>query len=98
MSLDQKKAPRLIPLFIWAIFLLGLSLQLLSPHLRIEHDSFVMPADGISRGVPIDPRALVKQQKTMQLCSALLSLAGALGLALYYRRALFEHLPGRGEK
>jgi hypothetical protein len=98
MSPDQTKKSPLVPLAIWAVFLAGLLLQAFSPHLRIDHDSFVMPADGISRGVPIDPRALVKQQKTMQLCSALLAVAGAAGLAIYYRRTLFRHLPGQSEE
>lgn len=95
---NRNKTSRLVPLSIWTVFLVGLLLQLFSPHLRVAHDSFVIPADVMSRGLPVDPRALVKREKMIQLSSALLALSGAIGLAVYYRRTLFRHSPGKGEE
>jgi NhaP-type Na+/H+ or K+/H+ antiporter len=94
---NRQRNSLLIPISIWAVFLAGLMLQLFSPHLQIDHNSFVIPQDLINQGVPIDPRALVRQERVIQICSALLALAGAIGLALYYRRALSRSWSGRGE-
>jgi hypothetical protein len=97
LSPNRDKTSLLVPLSIWAVFLTGLLLQLFSPHLQVAHDSFVIPADVMSRGSPVDPHALVRQERMIQLSSALLVLAGAIGLALFYRRTLFRYLFGKGE-
>ena len=86
-----------LPICIWAVFAAGLLLQLFSPHLQIAHNAFVMPADAVSRGLPVDPRALVQRERMVQVCSALLALSGAIGLAVYYRRTLVRSFSGRGE-
>ena len=95
MPPNTKKPSLLIPSLIWAVFLSGLLLQWFSPHLRIEHDAFVMPQDAAARGVPIDPQALVRRERMIQLSSAFLSVTGAVCLALYYRRSLSSYLPGK---
>ena len=86
-----------LPIAIWTVFCAGLLLQLFSPHLQIAHDAFVIPQDVILQGMPIDPRSLVQQEKLIQLSSALLVLAGATALALYYRRTLLKYATGTGE-
>ena len=84
-----------LPLLLWAIFVAGLALQLFAPHLGIAHNAFVIPPGLATHGSAVDPRALVQKEKMMQLSSALLVLAGAIGLALYYRRSLLRHLLGK---
>jgi len=84
-----------MPLLLWAIFLAGLALQLFSPHLRIAHDAFVISPDLVTPGSVVDPHALVQRERMIQLYSALLVLAGAIGLGLYYRRSLLRHLLGK---
>jgi hypothetical protein len=91
-SPNRNRPSPLVPLVIWAVFFSGLLLQLFSPHLRISHDSFVIPQDAVSQGSVIDPRALIAKERTIQLCSALLTLAGAIGLAVYYRRTLLKYV------
>ena len=94
-SPNPNKPSLLIPILIWAIFLSGLLLQFFSPHLRIDHDAFLMPPDSTGHGLPIDPQALVRRERMIQLLSAFLSVTGAVCLALYYRRTLLSYLPGK---
>jgi hypothetical protein len=86
---------RWLPFAIWAVFLSGLLLQLFSPHLRVVHNAFVIPPDLANRGTPVDPRALVQKERTIQMCSAFLALVGAAGLALWYRHTLLQSLLGK---
>jgi len=86
-----------LPYAIWTIFLAGVLLQLFSPHLQIAHNAFVIPPDAIRQGMLLDPTALVRQEKTIQLLSALLVLAGATGLALLYRHTLLRHFWDKGQ-
>ena len=79
-------------MLLWLVFFLGLSLQAFSPHLAIEHNSFVIPADAASRGSVIDPRALVNRQRFMEGASAALVLAGVVGLGIWYRDELVRSL------
>jgi len=87
----------LVPLAIWSVFLIGLLLQLFSPHLQIAHDSFVIPQDLVHTGTPLDPHALVQKERIIQSFSGILVLAGAVGLALFYRRTLLLSLSGKSE-
>jgi len=96
-AIRLNKSAFLVPLAIWTIFLIGLLLQLFSPHLQIAHDSFVIPQDLVHSGTPLDPHALVQKERIIQSFSALLVLAGAVGLALYYRRTLLKSLSGKSE-
>jgi NhaP-type Na+/H+ or K+/H+ antiporter len=97
VSPKADKTSLLFQLSIWTVFLAGLFLQFFSPHLQVAHDSFVIPPALMAQGLPIDPRALIRQERMIQLCSAFLVLVGAIGLALYYRRSLFRYLSGSGE-
>jgi hypothetical protein len=92
---DRGRKALWIPLAMWAVLLVGLLLQLFSPHLQIAHNSFVIPPELVRQGMPLDPRALVQQERMIQLCSALLVLTGASGLGLYYRRILLKYASGK---
>jgi len=76
------------PALLWFVFCAGLALQYFSPHLAVEHDSFVIPQTAMKPGSAIDPRALVRRERLIQGASAGLVLAGAVGLALWYRELL----------
>jgi len=89
------KSSLLVPFAIWSVFLIGLLLQLFSPHLQIAHDSFVIPQDLVHSGTSLDPHALVQKERIIQSFSALLVLAGAVGLAFFYRHTLLKSLTGK---
>jgi hypothetical protein len=80
------------PALLWVFFGAGLALQAFSPHLAIEHDSFVIPADAVRPGSVIDPRALVKRERLIQGTSAALVLIGVAGLGIWYRESLVRSL------
>ena len=74
---------------LWAIFGAGLLVQLYAPGLQIKNHAFDMPSSLVSRaGHTIDPAGLVARERLMQSLSAMLTLSGALGLAIRYRRAI----------
>ncbi|HZU27652.1 MAG TPA: hypothetical protein VFA04_19130 [Bryobacteraceae bacterium] len=78
-------------LVLWAVFAFGLLLQSAAPHLRIAHNSFVIPSELTARGA-INPAAIIARDRIVQSLSAILTFSGALGLALCHirrqRRAL----------
>lgn len=71
----------------WALFGLGLAVQLAAPRPAIEHGAFVI-TDSMTRHGKISPMAIVARERWMQAASALLTVGGALGLAFCYRRSL----------
>jgi len=73
-----------------------LAVQVFSPHLPIEHNSFLVSEDVVPAGSVVDPRALVNRQRSMQATSAVLVLIGVIGLAIWYREALSRSLTRRG--
>ena len=75
---------------LWAIFASGLLVELLAPHLKIEHDAFVIPPSLGSQQKEINPAALVARERHMQLLAAVLTLGGAVSLAFYYRDTLIN--------
>jgi len=75
--------------FFWALFALGLLLQGFGPHLKIKDNRFVLPPSLISANSEIRPAEIVERARRMQLLSSVLTLGGALGLALCYRKVLF---------
>src|SRR5208337_1217401 len=75
---------------LWATFGAGVLLQAIGPRFKIEHNAFVMPLEMLSQRNAIAPAELAARIRKMQLLSAVLSLGGALGLASFYRRALFR--------
>jgi hypothetical protein len=75
--------------FLGALFVSGLLLQLVGPHLKITNNRFVLPPSLVSAGKDIHPDAIVARERTKQVLSGLLTLGGATGLALCHRKALF---------
>lgn len=88
----RDKRSVLLPTVLWLLFAAGLVLQIFSPHLAIEHNSFVIPESIAAPGSTIDPRALVQRQRIMQGSSALLMVIAVVGLGIRYREALSESL------
>ena len=85
---------RLLGQLLWGIFGLGLLVQALAPRLRIENGVFILSPSLVSREGELDPAEIVQRERRMQLLSGALTLGGALGLAFYYRRALFSSRSG----
>jgi hypothetical protein len=79
---------RLQALLCWVVFAAGLLIQLLAPHLKIENGAFVIPPTLTAGANEIRPAEIVARQRRMQLISALLTVSGALGLAVLYRDIL----------
>jgi len=75
-------------LLCWVVFAAGLLIQLLAPHLKIENGAFVIPPTLTAGANEIRPAEIVARQRRMQLISALLTVSGALGLAVLYRDIL----------
>jgi hypothetical protein len=73
------------PLILWAVFAMGLIVQAFAPRLKIENGAFVIPVVLTSSSPPASPAELVARERTLQTLSAALTLAGAVGLAYYYR-------------
>lgn len=89
-SNDQKQRQRKrLGLALWAIFGAGLIVQLWAPRLQIKNGAFVIPPSLMSRAAgAISPADIVARERLMQALSAILTLSGALGLAIHYRRAI----------
>jgi hypothetical protein len=75
---------------LWAIFGSGLLVQAFALRLKIVNNAFVMPPALLSERKPINVAEIVAHERRMQATSAILTASGALGLAFYYRRALFR--------
>ena len=75
-------------LLCWVVFAAGLLIQLLAPHLKISNGAFVIPPTLTAAANEIRPAEIVARQRRMQLISALLTVSGALGLAVLYRDIL----------
>ena len=75
-------------LLCWVVFATGLLIQLLAPHLKISNGAFVIPPTLTAGANEIRPAEIVARQRRMQLISALLTVSGALGLAVLYRDIL----------
>jgi hypothetical protein len=73
----------------WSIFATGILVQAFSPGLKVEHHKFVAPA-ATSRAQEIKPVEIIARERRVQLLSAILTVAGALGLAVYYGPTLFR--------
>jgi hypothetical protein len=78
-----------LAVLLWAIFGAGLLVQAFAPHLTIKNKAFVLPPSLISEGKGIRPAEIVARARRMQLLSGVLTLGGAVGLALCYRKVLF---------
>ena len=74
--------------FFGALFVAGVSLQIVGPHLKITNNRFVLPPSLVSARIDMHPDAIVARERTKQILSGLLTLGGAMGLALCHRKAL----------
>lgn len=80
---------RWLSVFFWALFVAGLLVQALGPHLRIKDNRFILPPSLVSASPEIRPDEIVARERKRQFLSAVLTVGGAVGLALYHRKALF---------
>jgi hypothetical protein len=89
-SLPDKIRRRRIALAVlfWTIFCTGLLVEAYAPNLKIRNHAFVIPPSLVSQKKEIDPAAIVARERKMQLLSGILTCAGAIGLAVHYRRLL----------
>jgi hypothetical protein len=74
--------------FSWTLFAVGVLLQASGPHLKIKNNVFILPPAPASAGKVIRPVEIVGRERRLQLLSGVLTLAGALGLAVSYRKVL----------
>ena len=81
-------------LLCWLMFAAGLLIQLLGPHLKISNRAFVIPPKLTAGKNDIRLVEIIARQRQMQVISALLTLSGAVGLAVLYR----EILTGRASR
>jgi hypothetical protein len=79
---------RWLALLCWLMFAAGLLLQLLGPNLKIANRAFVIPQKLTTEGHNIRLVEIIARQRQVQVISALLTLTGAIGLAVLYRDVL----------
>jgi hypothetical protein len=79
----------------WAVLALGVLFQAFGPHLKIKKNKFVLPPSLVSSSQEIRPVEIVTRERRLQIVSGVLTLAGALGLTLCYREALFGRCSAR---
>ncbi len=79
---------------LWAIFGVGLLVEMAAPRLKIENNAFVMPPINNVQATVLRPDVLVRRERWMQAASAILTVGGALALGAYYRRTLVVALKG----
>ena len=78
---------------LWMVFCAGLIVQAFAPRLKIVNRAFVIPPDLTSRATSVNPAALVEKERILQSLSVILTLAGAVGLGVYYRHSLVGRRP-----
>ena len=79
---------------LWAIFGVGLLVEVAAPRLKIENNMFVMPPINEGQRATLQPDALVRRERWMQAASGVLTLGGAVALGMYYRKSLVAALKG----
>ena len=88
MGIHSSRRHRWLALLGWLMFAAGLLLQLLGPHMKIANRAFVIPPKLTAAGNNIRLVEIIARQRRMQVISALLTLGGAIGLAVLYRDVL----------
>ena len=73
------------PAVLWIVFSAGLAIQWISPRLKIEDNAFVVPSALLQKDTGVTLQSLITRERRLQTLSAILTLAGALGLAYHYR-------------
>ena len=87
MEKKRGSRDRWLWVLLWAIFLAGVAVQWFAPRLKIENNAFVIPPTLTSNAREgIRPDQIVARERRLQLLSAILTVGGALGLGLWYRR------------
>jgi len=81
------RRPQWLALLFWVLFGAGLLVQVIAPRLKIERNAFVIPPSMVSTGKQFHPAEIVSRERRMQVISAILTLGGALGLAVQYRHS-----------
>ena len=81
---------RYTPLILWAVFGMGLLVQTFAPRLKVENGAFVIPGILTAGNQPTAPAEIVTRERWLRMLSAVLTLAGALGLGYYYRGSLIK--------
>ncbi len=89
---ERKPQRRVLGPLSWAVFALGVLLQLSGPPLLISGNHFVVSEKVVEQSKLIEPAAMVGRFRRARVVSAMLALGGALGLAFCYRQALFRRL------
>ena len=92
----QRTWRRLLPAVFWVVFLAGLAIEGFAPRLKIENRRFVMPFTLTADSGPLHPDVIVDRERHMQWASGLLTLTGAVSLAIWYRRRLTAALMPQG--
>jgi hypothetical protein len=92
-SLGKARETRLA-ICLWAIFGVGLLVEMAAPRLKIENNAFVMPPINDAQATALRPDVLVRRERWMQAASGILTVGGALALGAYYRRTLALALKG----
>ena len=93
MALTRKFRPfarrrRIAAALLWAVFSLGIIIDVCAPHLGVRDGGFVIPAALTSGKAEVRPDRLVAREKTIQLLCCLLTVTSTLGLGACYRNAL----------
>ena len=83
---------RWLAVLLWLIFGAGLLVHAYGPHVKITNDTFVIPPSLVSGGEHIDPAVIIAYERSKHLVSGILTVGGALGIALYYRNLLVSSL------
>lgn len=83
---------RSLAVLVWAIFGAGLLVHAYGPHVKIMSNTFVIPPSLVSEGKDIDPTEIIAYERSKHLVSGILTVGGALGIALYYRNLLVSGL------
>jgi len=73
---------------LWVVFGLGLLSQGFAPHLKIQRQAFRIDVNSSSAPITEDAKTLIDRERHMQVLSAILTVAGALGLSMFYLRAV----------
>jgi hypothetical protein len=81
-----------LPIIFSSIFLTGLFVQTFGTHLQITNHAFVIPPSLVAGGKDLHPAQIIAEERNKQMLAAVLTMGGALALAIYYRKVLMSSL------
>lgn len=81
-------------MLLWAVFAVGLLVQMAAPRLKIENNMFVMPPITSGDQAVLRPDVIVRRERWMQFASGTLTVGGSLALGFFYRRRLLAAIKG----